>query len=391
MIVLFVIGLTGATMFVLGVLHVPFGVSVAVAGLACVAWGTHFSRSGPAGAGARFRVPKLPVVLAAIPLLAIAFTAATVPLNDFDGRAFWLLKAKALATERAIDGPFFHGQEPRNQYPLLMPLDASLLMIATGTPDDRYARWLYVLTFAAFVLLIGRRLGPWYAAILAWLPQFAFVSEGSALSGYSDIAVAAFVAGGFIELIDARSPIRFGFWLSFLVLTKNEGLPIAVILFIAGAFVFRRRVALSAIPLVVAVAALFTWRSGIPKTDEENYIALLPSLPTHLDRLPSAIVESAKHLFYVANWGLFWIAAVIALTLLAWRREWLAPAVVASMAALYIGAYVVTQWAMPELIAVSADRLLMQMIGPALYAISRCGPSVPVGPHKIDVTRRDVH
>ncbi len=363
-IILFVIGLLGASLFVLGVFHVPFVVTMAIVIIVCVRAG--FSRPVKV---ARDRQPVL-TLITIIPLLALTITASIVPLDDFDGRAFWLLKAKALATERSIDGPFFHDNEPRNQYPLLMPLDAAMVMMATGKPDDRYARWLYLFTFAALVFFIRDRLGPWYAAILAWLPQFAVASDGGALSAYSDIAVAAFVACAFFELLEARLPIRFGMWLSFLLLTKNEGLPIAVILFVIGAFSFRRRIAVSAIPVVIAAAALFAWRSGIPKTDEENYLALLPALPSHLDRIVPAIAESAKHVFLPANWGLLWIAVVMAMAIMAWRREWRAPAVLASMAALYIGAYMVTQWTMRDLIAASADRLVMQMIGPALYAIA---------------------
>ncbi len=363
MIVLFAIGLAGASMFVLGVLHVPFWVSVLVAAAGVVVAGSRFPVAG-------LRNSPAALAITIIPLLSIAFTASMVPLNDFDGRAFWLLKAKALATERTIDGPFFHDDEPRNQYPLLMPLDAASIMAATRTIDDRWARWLYVVTFAAFVFAIYERLGPWYAAILAWLPQFAVASEGGALSGYSDIAVAAFVTCAFFELIDAESPLRFGMWLSFLVLTKNEGLPIAVILLAIGAFSFRRRTGVAAIAPAIATAALLVWRSGIPRTDEENYLGLLPSFPSHLGRFLPAIGGWAAHLVAVAQWGLVWSAAAIALGILAWRREWRAPMLIAAMSALYIGAYMVTQWTMRDLIAKSADRLLMQMIGPALWAIA---------------------
>ena len=370
MTVLFAIGLFGATMFVLGLVHVPFVVSALIAVAGGLWSAAPWRRLVPDKALASQRTSKALLIITVIPLLAIAFTAAIVPLHDFDGRAFWLLKAKGLAAERTIDGPFFHDDEPRNQYPLLMPLDAAAIMMATGNIDDRVARWLYVAIFAAFVWSIWRRLGPWYAAILAWLPQFAFAPEGGALSGYSDIAVAAFVACAFFELLDAESPLRFGMWLAFLILTKNEGLPIALIVFAVGAASFRRRIAISAIPAAVAVAALFVWRSGIPKTDEENYVALLPSLPSHLDRFLPAIGESAKHLFLFANWGLLWIAALIAIAVLAWRRQWRAPAIVGAMSALYIGAYMVTGWTMRDLISVSADRLLMQMIGPALWAVA---------------------
>ncbi|HEX9500709.1 MAG TPA: hypothetical protein VGA10_03565, partial [Thermoanaerobaculia bacterium] len=111
--------------------------------------------------------------------------------------------------------------------------------------------------------------------------------------------------------------------------------------------------------------------SGIPKTDEEDYLRLLPTLPSRLNRLGPAIVESSKHFFAVSSWGFVWIAVWIAIAILIWRKEWLAPAVVISICAIYLGAYITTNWIMRELVVASADRLLMHVIGPALFAVAR--------------------
>jgi hypothetical protein len=368
---LFGLGVAGTAMFVLGLLHVPFVVTIAlvvvVGLLGClVSW----APSNPA--------TQKPSILARlmmiIPLLLLAIPAGTVPLNDFDGRGFWLLKAKALAHERTIDGPFFHNavvDDPRNQYPLLIPLDAAAVMMAAGDSDDRQVRWLYLFTFAALVFYIGRRTNPWCAAILAWTPQFALNIEGGALTAYSDIAFAAFVACAFFEMLDARSPLRFGMWLSFLVLTKNEGLPVAIVLAAIGIASFRRQIVRSIAPAAIAAVALFVWRAGIPKTDEEDYLALLPNLPARLGRIVPAVIETGKQFFATSSWGLLWIAVWIAIMVLAVRREWRAPAAFVSILAVYIGAYVITNWHMVELIDASADRLLMHLVGPALFAIAR--------------------
>jgi len=363
------VGVVGSVMFVLGVFHVPFAIAVAVVVVA----GLLGFLYGPASAG-RDRLKPVPTLITIIPLLVLAIVAAVVPLHDFDGRAFWLLKAKALADERVIDGPFFHNQivnDPRNQYPLLLPLDAATVMIASGDSDDREVRWPYLLTFAALVFVIARRVNPWCAAILAWTPQFAVSNEGGALTAYSDIALAAFVACAFVELMDGDSPLRFGLWLAFLVLTKSEGLPIACVLLAIGIASFRARIGQSILPLIVAVAALFAWRSHIPKTDEEDYFALMSSFPLHTSRFGPAVAEFVSHLFDFSKWGLFWIAALIALAILAWKKEWRAPATIIAIAVLYIAAYIVTNWTMRELIAASADSLRMHMAGPALFASAR--------------------
>jgi hypothetical protein len=363
------VGIVGSALLVLGIFHVSFVVTlgvVLVAGLL----GFLASKKGRNSATQQLSNPA--TIVAIIPLALLAISAAIVPLNDFDGRGFWLLKAKALAQERVIDGPFFHNavvHDPRNQYPLLVPLDAAAIMIASGDMDDRQVRWLYLFTFAALVFVVARRVNPWCAAILAWTPQFAVSDEGCALTAYCDIAVAAFAACAFFELIDAQSPFRFGLWLAFLTLTKNEGLPIALILLAIGVASFRRRISWSILPMAVTVAALFFWRAQIPKSDEEDYFALLITLPSRADRLIPAAAATAKHFLAVSNWGLLWIAVWTALAMLLWKREWRAPVIVLSISAMYIIAYAVTQWTMRELIDASADRLLMHVIGPALFAV----------------------
>jgi hypothetical protein len=215
-----------------------------------------------------FARPHPAALVCAIPFVAIFFVTAVVPLHDFDGRAFWLLKAKAIATEGRIDGPFFQGHttyDPRRGYPLLVPLDAAAVMTAT-TLDDRQVRWIYLLALLALALHARRWIGWWAAALLPWIPQFAVTADGGATSAYNDVIVAAFAGCAFLELIGGESPLRFGLWLAFLVLTKNEGVPYALVLFAAGVFVFRRRIFVSAPSLIVAIATLFLWRSRIMST-----------------------------------------------------------------------------------------------------------------------------
>jgi hypothetical protein len=326
------------------------------------------------------RYPILPTILLFIPLLAIAFVIIIVPLHDFDGRAFWLLKAKGIAHDRAIDGPFFRGEEvfdPRNDYPLLVPIDAALVLRAGHGRDDRDVRCFYLFLFVALALMVRERIGSlvspaagaWCAALLAWLPRFLVAPEGGVVSAYTDVALAAFVAGAFFELIENGSPLRFGLWLAFVLLTKNEGLPFALVLLISGAFVFRRRIGIAAMPVAVALVALLTWRHDVAAGDHEDFVALLPTLPHKLGRIWPALRGVAVHAASFSNWGGFWIAVVIAAAL-AWRRGALAVAVTAAMVAVYVAVYTVTSWVQADLIQSSADRLLMHFVGPALFLLA---------------------
>ena len=392
---LFGAGLTGALLFLAGVAHVPLVVALAL----IVVWGVgsgvwelmHHSRtvqSTPHHA--------IPTIVMCIPLIALTFVAAITPLSDFDGRAFWVLKAKGIAHERAIDGPFFRGAtlDPRNHYPILIPLDGAVILGVTHDSDDRQLRWLYLGLLAAFALLVRERIGrlvspaagAWCAALLVWIPQFAVEPEGGALSAYSDIALAAFAAGAFFELVEEVLPprdratsqprdrtIRFGLWLAFLVLTKSEGLPFALVFLVIGAFVFRKRIVIPAITSVIAAMALFVWRARIPAGDEEDIVRMLPTIFQKLHHLGDALAAFPVHMFLFPRWGLFWIAVVIA-AVLAWRLDRrtarVAISVIVAMLAVYAGVYVATDWVVTDLIAVTADRLLMHVIAPSLFLLA---------------------
>ena len=313
------------------------------------------------------------------PIIALLFVTAVVPLADYDGRAFWVLKAKAIATEGAVDGPFFAGERghnPKNEYPLLIPLAASAVMTATGSLDDFGIRWIYVLALGSFALHARRWIGVWPAALIAWIPQFA---SHAAQTAYNDIFVAAFAALAFFEVVDRRSPIRFGIWISFLALTKNEGLPFALLLFGLAVVVWRREVIRSVMPFAVTLVTLMVWRLRVEPTDDDPLVALLPTIGQRVDRLIPAITDFVSRAFEFERWGLFWFAVILAAAALLLRGRWrevaLPAIVIAAMTSAYVAAYMVTPWQLADHINASADRLLMHFVGPALWLIASAARS----------------
>jgi hypothetical protein len=377
------LGITGSVLFVAGVAQVPLVIAFALLAVCGVGNGVWELRRG---------IPKprihspVATALMIVPLAALTFAAAITPLNDFDGRAFWVLKAKGIAHERSIDGPFFHGGtlDPRNQYPILIPLDGAVILSVAHSLDDRQLRWLYLGMLAALALLVRERIsrlvspsaGAWCAALLVWIPQFAVEPEGGALSAYNDVAIAAFAAGAFFELLDAearRSELRFGLWLAFLVLTKSEGLPLALAFLAIGAFVFRKRILTPAIIAFVATAALIIWRWRIPAGDEEDVFRLLPTIPEKLHHIGIALAAFPRHMLLMPRWGIFWTVVIVAAFVaprIDRRAAFLAMAVIAAMLAIYAAVYVTTAWVPAELIAVTADRLLMHVIAPSLFLLA---------------------
>lgn len=378
------LGTVGVVLYVALLLHVPavpVMVAMAAASLLVIpsvagdlgGWWRE-TRSAPPHPKRFYAALGMAAIVA--PILFLLFASAITPLGDFDGRAFWVLKAKAIAVEERVDGPFFHGLSglnPKNEYPLLVPLAAGAVMIASGHVDDIEIGWIYVLALGSLALHARRWAGVWPAALIVWIPQFAIAAEGGALSGYNDIVLAAFAACAFFELIERESPLRFGVFISLLVLTKNEGLPLALLLLAAGVMIWRGRIVAALAPFGVALATLLVWRLRVDPTDDDRLISLLPTLPDRLERFVPAVTGLVRHAAAFDRWGLFWMAVAVSAGLLAARRQWrlvvLPASLIAGMSCVYIAAYMVTTWPLHDHVEASADRLLMHFIGPAVFLI----------------------
>lgn len=374
----------GITLFLFAVLHLPLVAAAVVAPIL----GLVLRRRRDAE---QLRYPRTATAVMLVPVAIVLVTSLLVPLNDFDGRVFWMKKAKAIAHERAIDGPFFRGEvmeNPRTRYPLLVPLDAALVFIATREVDDREARGMFVLTFAALLFVlrrgIARQFGPesgaWCAAIVAWLPPF-LSTEGGALSAYADVPMAAFGACAFFALTDRDTPFRTGIWLAALMLTKNEGLPFALLLFAAAIAIHRLRAAATFVPMLATFGALAAWHARLPPSDVDNLVARLPLLPQRLGRIVPAIARVGSHLIAFPMWGVFWIAVAIGCVVAIRRRMLLPLALLGGMIGVYLLTYVVHTWPLNDIVDSSIDRLLMHLIAPALFVIAAAlAPRAPAPP-----------
>jgi hypothetical protein len=318
------------------------------------------------------RVPQTPLAWAAtiltlIPIAVLLLNTFTTPLTDYDGRVTWILKAKAIAREHSITGPFFKGQTSRNahsQYPLLMPIAAAGIFELTESDDDRVVRPLYALIAIAFLVVLRSALqgvadvsaAAVITAAVAWLPQFAADNDGGMTSAYSDVPLIAFVSLALLTIVRGQTlthPWRFGLQLAFVACVKNEGIVLVVALLLVSRWGWR-----PLIPLIVAIGALVTWRSQIPLQNDENYPQLLRHIGAKLSSYPEAARELLLRMFVWRVWGAFWIVAAIA-AITAKKRF-----VVASVFVLfvYITTYAVTNWTIAELAVSSAHRLLLHLV-----------------------------
>lgn len=373
-------GVVGLTLHVWGLFGLP--ITPVIAALVIAASVTLIAtRRRPAGE--RVAYPLLPTILTVLPAVWLLAVTAVVPLRDFDGRAFWLLKSKAIVQQGAIAGPFFQGgtTSPRNEYPLLMPLSTAAVMTLAGEADERHVRWIYALLAIAFALELRRRIGrivspsagAWAGALFLWLPQIAIEIEGGATSAYNDIAVGVFAAAALFELIERGSPLRFGLWVAFITLTKSEGLPLSILLMTLGVVVFRRHIAAALIPHAGALVTLFEWRGRVSRSDELDFASLILTLPRNVGRFGESLLAVSKQLVALHDWGLLLCAAAIGTLLLVRRREWrtlgLAAAVVVPMLLLYSAVFAVSDWHMDVMRDNLAPRVMTHLLGPIFLLV----------------------
>lgn len=342
---------------------------------------------------ARSRSSMIGLLLIALPFVAALYGMWSLPISDYDGRATWLPKAAAIANEHSIAGPFFQGERGlnlHNHYPLLLPLDVAAMMLITGTESVDIARPLFLLiplaflTFAYESVRVRLQESAWVIAIAAWLPPWIVAPEGGVSSAYADLTTAAFFGAAVFaasdehEARDEHEPSTarsVGMWLTFLILTKNEGLILALALI--GALVVCGRIkhlataAQIATGPLVAVVMLAIWRASVPEAYEHRYHEQAKEIFNKLPRIGNAVTAFCSHAFSVANWGFVWPAIIAASIWSIVRRRDCATVLAVFGAALAIVlTYTITTWNIDELASVSANRLLTHLLVPGLLVLA---------------------
>lgn len=359
-------GTLGTLLFVLGVIGVPL-TRITVWCVVVIALLFIWRR--------RDAIPRTLRASAGLLLIVIPFAIALygiwgLPFADYDGRATWLPKAEAIVNEHSIAGPTFHGERGlnlHNHYPLLLPLDVAAMMLIAGAENTDIARPLFLLIPFAFLVFAYQR-GRWLIAAAAWLPHWIAAAEGGVPSGYADLTTASFF-GAALLAADEKDMRTAGMWLAFLILTKNEGIVLAIAL-IGALIVFRRIKPAVLIAPAIAVVALTIWRSSIPEAYDHRYHVLMRDLFNQLSRLDDAIRALARHAFAIAEWGFVWPAIILACIWSFWRgRDRVAILALFAVACVYVLTYTTTSWNIDELARTSANRLLTHLVVPGLFVL----------------------
>lgn len=320
--------------------------------------------------------------------LGLFAEAVSEPIADFDGRMTWGATARYLRAEGTVDArvlqrPQWAVSHPR--YPLLLPVAQVLALEIGKAGEDEYPfRPLYAAFYLAFLSVVWdgcrRRAGVTASALAvlaaAVVPFLALQREGGALGAYSDLPLACFYGAGLALLLASercRADLLLGGgFLAAAVLTKNEGLPLAVAGLLLALLYKRKESWLAAVPVQAAVVLLFSWQAAVPNRWDEGYGHLLRqfSFGAALSRLAAVAPVVLRQTFAIESWGLLW--AVLPAVWLAGRRRWtlrsVAPLLLA--AAVPAAAALVAYAVHPRpvgLAEVTWNRLLLQGTIPLLW------------------------
>jgi hypothetical protein len=305
----------------------------------------------------------------------------------------WVAQARFIRGARTVDAPALRDASAwvvHPRYPLLLPvLQVAAQEIADASWDDRFVRPLYALFWPAFLLVLfdaaaaraGRRAAGVASFAAACAPYVAFSVNGGAAGTYSDFPLACFWGAGLLLLTSEDAGlaegVAAGLLLGAAVLTKNEGLPLAVVALgaalawaVGGRRIAARRAPLFAAAGLVLAAGLLlvSWRSGIPARYDYGQLAAFGFAALAkgtVSRLPEAVRVCGAEMAVRKDWSLTWLLVPIGLALGVRRLGRLAalPLALALAGALvfYASAYALSVWPVAELVRVTWARFLVQM------------------------------
>lgn len=370
--------------------------------------------SRPRPSGRPFpRTALLPAAIGVAVSLGLFAVAAGRPVAEpSDSIAIWNTKARHIRGARTVDAPVIRERRYQMEvptHPALMPVVQAAALEALGTTnDDRGVKPLYAAFFPAFLILVfdasRRRAGVAAAALAATagalLPQISTEPYGGACGTYSDLPLACFLGGALMLLFERRPTLRAGalagLLLAAAVLTKVEGVHMAILGLVAGAvalvphFValgragqprFSRLVHLAppAVAIAVAAALLGLWLSGIEDRMGNEFSTLFSAAAVGrglVERSGSILRAIAEKSLNKWEWGRFWLAAplVVAAGAAALRRRSLRPVLLFLLFAplVPLGGYFITNRVPADLVAATWDRFLIQTSPFWLVLLAAC-------------------
>jgi len=334
----------------------------------------------------------------AIQIVAIFLISLKHTLG-WDGLFVWEIKARyAFLNGGVLPDAYFQGPGrafSHPDYPLAIPFAQLWIYLWLGEANQFWAKSIFPIFYgvgAVILALLGSRItgrrwiGLLLAILLFFVPQ-ASLSTGSAVVGYADfpLAIVYLAAVGYLlaslkpENSESAVPI-FATCLICLPWIKNEGAILclvaagfAALLILAGRL--PRRYCFVLVPgLVMAIGWRLFLRS-VQVASTVDFVSInKESLVGNFNRLPSIYRVIFAEVSALESWGIFWLAAGLAVLFLIYRWRYLTERLLALLIVtplvLYSGIYVFSAWNhYLDHVASSVPRLLMQLVPVGLLGI----------------------
>ena len=339
----------------------------------------------------------LPGGLIVYVLVGVTVHAVAFDMYDGDAFAMWGLKAREVATEPIVPHPEFFSDPAlfysHARYPLLLPFVLAGGYGSVGGFHDRAVKVLFPLMFLALILLcysclFNVGLSRLQAFLLTALLVAVRPMARWAGSGYVDVPFAMFYFGSVVCLIRWLGRFRWqdlllcAMFSAFAALTKNEGLPLAVINGIAIAVGWiTKRPKLNDFSWIVyvgtaalMVAPFLTWVYPLPRGDEDYPSKLTISrIIDNRGRLLDIIPAMAGEAMAPRQQGCVWILLIAAAAVgrrgfarSELRCVWF---LIGAQLFVYALVYEITPWDLTALLPLTVDRLFLHVTPLAVVLI----------------------
>ncbi len=321
----------------------------------------------------------------------------------WDGLLVWEIKARYAFLNGGVIPAGYYSNPGRAfshpEYPLGIPLTELWLYLWVGQPHQFWVKTIFGTYYAAgavLLCLLGARVsgcrwsGLAVATILLFVP-FLMSAPGGVIVGYADfpLSVVYLATLGYLLLFsangDSRTLIIYGFCLALLPWIKREGLILWSVLAFLGFIVSWRRgkFARFGISLLPGLFVIAGWRVYL------SFIHCVPSSEFSLSvsgklTEPGARIGPIARLLFLevsdrTDWGIFWVAAALAVIYLAVRfraiQSWILLSAVIAPIVLYCSTYLFTTWSNYSAhVTSSLPRLLLQIVPASLLAIAAVLP-----------------
>ncbi len=309
------------------------------------------------------------------------------PLNAWDGYASWLFRSKMYFVEGSID-PSLVTYLP-TEYPPLVSMMGTFLYTFLGQIDDRSI----LVTYAVFYISLGAifynslktKSGNFLAILFTFLllsTQNLIRHSGRFEAGQADVILGYYIFLSFLLFIrvlkdiSSKNLLILHFMLLISALIKNDSVPLVLIteFVVLVVTIFRfgfKKVLLS---LVFFVPFLdwqyFKHLEGVPSSPE--YISTI----VHPERIPVVLKEFTKELVNIKNWNLLWIAFVLSMILVTFRKlnteVFIAFAIIIIDIIVLASVFFVTTPNPSEHIPNVLNRALLHIAPVGVYAICMC-------------------